>query len=127
MIRLSYKCAIAMSLLAAALPQSKAADVVMPVALASLQPGQWQLRSTTAGTPPKTLCIGDPRILLQLRHGALSCNRFIITNEASYAVVNYSCAGTAETAVVEDGLQGGEQVITEGADRLKDGASVAVR
>lgn len=94
MIRLSYQCAIAMSLLAAALPQSKAADVVMPVALASLQPGQWQLRSTTAGTPPKTLCLGDPRMLLQLRHSALSCNRFIITNEASYAVVNYSCAGS---------------------------------
>lgn len=94
MTRLPYQCAIGMFLLAAALPQSTVADIVMPDALASLQPGQWQLRSSDAGTLPKTLCLGDPRMLLQVRHGTLACNKFVITNEASHAVVNYSCAGS---------------------------------
>lgn len=101
MIRLPYQCAIGLSLLAAALPQSTAADVVMPVALASLQPGQWQLRSSNAGSLAKTLCLGDPRMLLQVRHGTLPCTKFVITNEATYAVANYSCAasGSGRTSV----------------------------
>ncbi len=93
MIRLSYQCAIAIGLFAAALPQTTVADVVVPQALASLQPGRWQLRSLDPGTAAKTLCLGDPRQLLQVRHGTLPCNRFMITNEPNYTVVAYSCTG----------------------------------
>lgn len=101
MIRFSYACAVGMALLAAALPQTTSADVVVPVALAALQPGQWQLRSTNAGTPAITLCLGDPRLLLQLRHNPLPCNRFMITNERTYTVVAYSCAkrGNGRTSI----------------------------
>lgn len=101
MIRLSYQWAIAMSLLATGLPQSAVADVVVPEALASLQPGRWQLRSFDPGTAAKTLCLGDPRQLLQVRHGTLPCNRFMITNEPGYTVVAYSCTrrGSGRTSI----------------------------
>ncbi len=93
MIRLLYPCAFGASLLLSAALPSHAADVSLPAALGALQPGQWQLRPINADTPPKTLCLGDPRLLLQLRHGDLACNRFTIINEGSHAVVHYSCPG----------------------------------
>jgi hypothetical protein len=94
MTRVSLICAVGASFFAASLPSATTADVPVPVALTSLQPGQWQLRSLDAGTPTKTVCIGDPRILLQLRHSMLACNRIMITNNPTQAVVHYSCAGS---------------------------------
>ena len=93
MTRLSFICAVSAACVVSALPSVTSADISVPSALASLQPGQWQLRSLDGGTPTKTLCLGDPRVLLQLRHAAASCNKFIITNSATEAVVHYSCAG----------------------------------
>lgn len=93
MTRLSFLCAVGAFFGATAIPIEASADVPVPVALASLQPGQWQLRSLDGGGAIKTLCLGDPRVLLQLRHGTTSCSRFLITNTATQAVVNYSCAG----------------------------------
>ena len=101
MLRSLYCYAMGTAVMAAAVPQATAADVALPTALASLKPGQWQLQPVTAGTPAKTLCLGDPRILLQLRHGTLSCNRFVITNEPSHAVVHYACGagGNGRTSI----------------------------
>jgi hypothetical protein len=93
MTRLSLLCAIGAFFVATAMPAETSADVPVPVALASLQPGQWQLRSLEGGGAVKTLCLGDPRVLLQLRHGTTPCNRIIITNTATQAIVHYSCAG----------------------------------
>lgn len=78
-----------------------AAEAPVPTALAAMQPGQWQLRSLDGSAPPKTLCIGDPRVLLQLRHGNAACNRLVLMNNATQAVVSYSCAaaGSGRTTV----------------------------
>jgi hypothetical protein len=64
------------------------------VALSSLQPGLWTIRSRDPdGPPPRQLCMTDPRILLQLRHEGQACSRFVVTNDAQSAVVTYSCPG----------------------------------
>lgn len=61
-------------------------------ALSALQPGQWELRETGGGQS-KSLCLGDPRLLLQIRHGAQQCTRFTIANDSRIATVQYSCPG----------------------------------
>jgi hypothetical protein len=94
MTRLSLISAVGASFFAASVPSATTADVPVPVALASLQPGQWQLRSLDASTPTKSICLGDPRVLLQLRHASALCNRFMITNNATQVVVHYSCNGS---------------------------------
>jgi hypothetical protein len=70
-----------------------AADAPVPLALASIQTGQWQLRSPDGSAPTKLLCLGDPRVLLQIRHATQACTKFIISNSATETIVNYSCAG----------------------------------
>ncbi len=61
-------------------------------ALAMLEPGQWQLKSRDAGED-RTVCVGDPRALLQVRHGKTACSRFIIANDPRAATVHYTCPG----------------------------------
>ena len=82
-------------------PLAVAADTPVPTALSVIQPGQWQLRSLDGSAPPKTLCIGDPRVLLQLRHSNAACTRLVLTNNATEAVVSYFCAaaGNGRTSV----------------------------
>jgi hypothetical protein len=93
MTRFSMFHALGASVLAAGSAGAGSAEPPIPTALATLQPGQWQLRSLDGSAPAKTLCLGDPRVLLQLRHSNQLCNRLVITNNATQAVVNYSCAG----------------------------------
>ncbi len=93
MTRFTLFYALGASLLATASANAGTVEQPVPTALATLQPGQWQLRSLDGTAPVKTLCLGDPRVLLQLRHSNLPCNKFVITNNATLAVVNYSCAG----------------------------------
>lgn len=101
MTYLSFLSATAAAILAVTMPWPTTADVAVPVAMTSLQPGQWQLRSLDAGVPSKTVCLGDPRVLLQVRHALTACNRFVITNSPTQAVVHYSCGsqGNGRTSV----------------------------
>ncbi|MFM9976871.1 MAG: DUF3617 domain-containing protein [Sphingomonadaceae bacterium] len=63
-------------------------------ALSALQPGLWAVRSRDPdGPPPRQFCLGDPRVLLQLRHHGQSCRNFVVSNEPTMAVVTYSCPG----------------------------------
>ena len=68
-------------------------DANVPSALASLQPGQWALHSRDGSAPPRTLCLGDPRVLLQVRHSGSSCSKVVLSNNPNATVVNYTCAG----------------------------------
>lgn len=101
MIRFMFLGSVVAAGIAASMPNAVAADTPVPTALAAMQPGQWQLRSLDGSAPPKTLCIGDPRVLLQIRHGNIPCNKIVLTNNATQAVVNYSCAaaGNGRTSV----------------------------
>lgn len=63
-------------------------------AVASIQPGQWELREQGALGAPRVMCITDADMLIQLRHGGAQCTRFIVENRASSATVSYQCIGT---------------------------------
>lgn len=75
---------------AAPAPNDPAASLA---ALNAIQPGQWALRARSGTGPIKTLCLGDVRQLLQIRHSGAACTRFVIGNDPSQAVVTYSCPG----------------------------------
>lgn len=65
-----------------------------PIALAGmLRPGLWEVRSSDGGDAVQRLCIGDPALLIQLRHHRTGCGRFVIANSADTATVQYSCPG----------------------------------
>jgi hypothetical protein len=63
-------------------------------ALQIIQPGQWALRSRSDPSQSRALCLGDPALLLQLRHGNAACSRFIVANDPRGATVQYRCAGS---------------------------------
>ena len=70
-----------------------AADAPSLTALAQLQPGKWTLSSDDTTFATRSVCIGDPRVLIQLRQPQQTCNRFVVTNDPRRAVVSYSCQG----------------------------------
>jgi hypothetical protein len=72
-----------------------ATDAPQLSALSAIEGGQWVLRSMAPGTPPRTICLGDPRALLQIQHPAGQCTRFVITNYPRTATIHYTCAGTS--------------------------------
>lgn len=63
------------------------------IALATVEPGQWQLKETGSTAAGRLLCVADPSILLQLRHNGVQCARMVITNTADVATVHYTCPG----------------------------------
>lgn len=101
MIRLMSCCILGAFLSGGGAIAAAPTEPPLPTALASLQAGQWAFRPIDGSGSVKTLCLGDPRALIQLRHGNLPCSRFVITNGAAEAVVNYSCGapGNGRTTV----------------------------
>ena len=61
--------------------------------LNQLEQGQWQVRDRDAPGTPRALCLGDPRVLLQLRHPQAGCSRFVVDDGADVVTVQYSCPG----------------------------------
>lgn len=62
-------------------------------ALAMLEPGQWALRSRVKPAENRSICIADPRMLLQIRHSGANCSRYVIANNPKDATVHYTCPG----------------------------------
>lgn len=73
---------------------SEPAQTPTIAALQVIQPGQWALRSRSDPAQSRALCLGDPALLLQLRHGAASCTRFVVANDPRGATVQYRCPGS---------------------------------
>jgi hypothetical protein len=71
-----------------------AADAPPLTALVQLQPGKWLLTSQDSSFAPRTVCIGDAKVLLQIQHPVTTCSRFVVANDPRRAVVSYSCPGT---------------------------------
>jgi hypothetical protein len=66
-----------------------------PAVLARLQPGLWNVRMLEGSTEPaRDICLGDPRILVQLRHGGASCSLFVAADAPRMATISYTCPGT---------------------------------
>lgn len=65
-------------------------------ALGSLEQGQWELRERDSrghDKPVRKLCVGDTNQLVQVRHHGAHCQRFVVRDGASQAVVTYQCNG----------------------------------
>ena len=82
-----------------------AAQAPQLAALGAVTPGQWQLKDADGAT--RSLCVADPRVLLQIEHGAALCSRFVVANDARSATVHYTCpgAGHGRTTITVDGGQ----------------------
>ncbi|WP_093010941.1 DUF3617 domain-containing protein [Sphingobium sp. YR768] len=75
---------------AAAVPG--AANAPGPVALRTLEPGEWELRDRGDGAETRKLCVTDLRQLLQVRHGAALCRSFTVADAPNAVSVTYDCA-----------------------------------
>ncbi len=101
--------ALTMSVCAAILGiAAAAAQTVTPTApavpklnaLATLIPGQWELKPRGGGAV-KSVCLSDMTALVQIEHRDVQCSRFVIANTPGRSVVSYSCkkAGHGQTTV----------------------------
>lgn len=61
--------------------------------LDQLERGRWELRMRDAGGPVQSLCLGDARRLIQLRHPQNICERYIVDDTSSDVTVQYTCRG----------------------------------
>lgn len=62
-------------------------------ALQSVEPGEWLLRDRSLTAAGERLCVSDLSALLQPRHSAETCERFVVDNQADRATVTYQCRG----------------------------------
>lgn len=76
------------------------------IALGGLQRGAWTFHEVgNTASPPREVCVHDPRLLLQLVHGPAQCAQYVIENQPDRITVQYRCpgAGTGRTTIkVED-------------------------
>lgn len=78
-----------------------ALGVAVPVAgqrpalamLDQLERGRWEIRMRDEDRTVRSLCLGDGRRLIQLRHPAATCERLIVEDDASQITVQYTCRG----------------------------------
>jgi hypothetical protein len=61
--------------------------------LSRLETGQWELRGGTANARIAAICLGNPVLLTQPRHGAAPCTRDVVSSDSDSLTVNYSCPG----------------------------------
>lgn len=62
--------------------------------LGTLERGQWQLQDREdPSAPVRNLCLGDARLLLQLRHERAQCSRYIVEDGPRSVTVHYTCPG----------------------------------
>ena len=60
--------------------------------LDSLTKGAWSLRIRDNGAEQR-ICLRDGRELIQIRHKDAGCSRFVVRDDASEVVVQYTCRG----------------------------------
>jgi hypothetical protein len=65
--------------------------------LQSLERGLWQFRATGGSTAAASqLCLGDPRLLVQMQHGAANCTHQLVDAGANAVTISYSCKGAGQ-------------------------------
>lgn len=67
--------------------------------LQSLERGLWQLRAIGGGSSAvaaSELCVADPRMLVQIQHGAANCAHMVVESSANEVTVSYSCKGAGQ-------------------------------
>jgi hypothetical protein len=67
--------------------------------LQTLDRGLWQLRAIGGGASTAAvsqLCVGDPKLLAQIQHGASNCSHFVVKSTVNAVTISYSCKGTGQ-------------------------------
>jgi hypothetical protein len=78
---------------AATLPAAAHASVnFSETVLAKLEQGRWEVRALDgSSTPPQSICVSDPAVLMQLQHGATACEQRLVSNDERGVTIRYSC------------------------------------
>ncbi|HTU12327.1 MAG TPA: hypothetical protein VMG08_15655 [Allosphingosinicella sp.] len=61
--------------------------------LGRLEAGQWELRGGAGNARILAICLGNPILLTQPRHGSAPCTRDVVAADSDSMTVNYSCPG----------------------------------
>ena len=85
--------AVAGLLLAAGLGTAAPARAPQLAVLTRIETGQWQLREAGSTASPRSICVSDPAVLLQIGHVGAQCSRFVIADAPDSATVHYTCPG----------------------------------
>jgi hypothetical protein len=67
--------------------------------LQTLERGLWQLRAVGSGASSAAasqLCLGDPRMLAQIQHGATNCTHTLVESSANAVTISYACNGAGQ-------------------------------
>lgn len=65
--------------------------------LQSLERGLWQLRALSGSDAAASqLCLGDPRLLVQIQHGATNCTHQLVDAGPNSVTISYSCKGAGQ-------------------------------
>jgi hypothetical protein len=67
--------------------------------LQTLERGMWQLRAVgggESGAAASQLCLGDPRMLAQIQHGATACSQLVVDSSPTSVTISYSCKGVGQ-------------------------------
>lgn len=67
------------------------AAATTPAALSHLEGGLWEIART--GSQPVRMCVANPAALAQFEHRNANCNRDLVRDAASGAIIQYSCVG----------------------------------
>ena len=93
-------CALGAALLLAGLAAAQPDRGML--ALSGLEPGLWQLQAIgNSRIKPRSICLGDPAVLIQLEHREANCSRVVVVNEPQSLTVHYVCPinGFGQTSV----------------------------
>jgi hypothetical protein len=87
---------------------ASAAQAPRLAALRAVAPGEWLLKEQGGGV--RSLCVTDPRALMQIEHGAAQCSRFVVADAPRSATIHYTCPGAGH---------GRSTITVEGKERFR--------
>lgn len=72
-----------------------------PQMLSQLETGRWQLNERGANGQPRSVCLGDTKALVQVRHPGAQCSSFVVSDSGNIVTVGYDCqaAGNGHTTI----------------------------
>lgn len=76
---------------AAAIAALSAVAMAGPRALAAASGGEWEVSRDARGSGAQTRCLAEPVLLGQWEHRGQRCERTILSDEGSKAIIDYRC------------------------------------
>ncbi len=58
-----------------------------------LEKGRWQLTERGTRAALRSVCLGDARRMIQIRHPRSGCSRYVIEDKPNSVTVHYTCPG----------------------------------